>query len=831
MRFRGMAALVACAALGLGALGIGLAAPVAQAAAPAPQGQPIGTSQWSGPSGCGAYGSVQAPANAAYVDVTLAGGSGGSGGAASSGQGYGGRGAPGGFVTAEFAIQGGAVVGAVVGCQGQSAPQGNGVVGTGGAGGAGWTSGGAGGYGYYCSGICGHDIYEGSDGSGGGGGGSTAVCLGVCPFDALSGASVVFLNSHPSPNLLAVAGGGGGGGETMCSGTYGGVGGEPATGAYAYDLAQVGSGPGGGSGGSGQTGGDAGGAGGINSINLAPLAEGALGAGGNGGSGSRANFGDSAGSGGGGAGLVGGFGAPAGTTDCGAGGGGGAGSSWANGSAVSAHFGVQGQIGTGGILVTFLEAAPPTATIASPANSGTYAVGQVVTTSFSCAEGQGGSGLASCTDSNGASGGVGRLNTAAPGQHTYTVRAVSNDGQTGVATISYQVFAPPTADISTPGTGGTYVVGQVVPTQFACGDSNAAPLSTCQDSNGVSAQTVVSGGLAGTGALDTSHPGSFTYTVTAKTADGQQAVASIDYRVVQAQTATTLASTGSPSVVGEPVTYTATVAPVAPGAGHPTGTVTFSDNGTVICDAVDLGTAGTAGCTQTYAAPGTHQVTASYSGDSDFVQSAGSLTQQVAQARTVTALAAAPNPAVFGAQVTFTAAVAPVAPGSGTPTGSVTFTDGTVALGTVALGSEGTASLQTSRLPAGPQTITATYSGDSNFLGSAGSLTQQISYAFHLTAPTAGTSVVQLHRTLPLSFLLTDAAGNPVTGAVATLEVNGQLATAGVGYSRGSDSFVYSGGAYRYLLQVTSAEVVDGHMLLTIRLSDGTTHTVDLTVD
>jgi hypothetical protein len=82
---------------------------------------------------------------------------------------------------------------------------------------------------------------------------------------------------------------------------------------------------------------------------------------------------------------------------------------------------------------------------------------------------------------------------------------------------------------------------------------------------------------------------------------------------------------------------------------------------------------------------------------------------------TQTTLAGSPNPSlVVGTPVTLTAAVTSLS-GGGTPTGIVTFKDGTTTIGSGALNVGGVATLVTSALTAGTHNITAAYSGDVAF--------------------------------------------------------------------------------------------------------------------
>ena len=94
---------------------------------------------------------------------------------------------------------------------------------------------------------------------------------------------------------------------------------------------------------------------------------------------------------------------------------------------------------------------------------------------------------------------------------------------------------------------------------------------------------------------------------------------------------------------------------------------------------------------------------------------------------TATALTSSPNPSKFGQTVTFTATVTAQAGfDKGTPTGTVSFFDGTTKMGTSNVDSSGVATLTSTTLAVGTDSITATYSGDTNFVTSTSPAVQQV---------------------------------------------------------------------------------------------------------
>jgi ELWxxDGT repeat protein len=242
-------------------------------------------------------------------------------------------------------------------------------------------------------------------------------------------------------------------------------------------------------------------------------------------------------------------------------------------------------------------------------------------------------------------------------------------------------------------------------------------------------------------------------------------------------------SSPNPSTFAQAVTFTAAVAfsgsPIVP-----TGRVDFTEGTTDLTPGgVSLNGSGTATFSTSNLLGGTHTITATYSGDSNFAPSNGndSASPQVVSRNADTGTLSA-NPTGSqkqGQAVTFLDALTSAV---GVPHGGVvTFKDGTKVIGTSAVDIRGKAGLITSALLASgnPHTITAIFGGNANF---APSTSNSVVYTI-----TAGSNAATTAR--------------PTTSTRASNSVGGALplrpgVAASMGTSRSSPAFIDQSGAH-----------------------------------
>lgn len=246
--------------------------------------------------------------------------------------------------------------------------------------------------------------------------------------------------------------------------------------------------------------------------------------------------------------------------------------------------------------------------------------------------------------------------------------------------------------------------------------------------------------------------------------------------------AASLTSSTPQSVVGQSVTFTASVQVLVPAGPIPVGTIVFAVDGTTLAN-VPVNPAGQASFTTSTLPRGTHQVTASYVDDPALgTDDALPITQQVGPAAvTVTAIPDT-GTSTYGDTVHFGATVVPNQPGSGTPTGSVVFLDGGTTLATVPLtprtagGAEATIAVST--LDAGDHTITAAYQGDGDYpAATSTSFTHTVQRVSTSTALSVPSSPVPELKNDTFSATVTSSTGTP-TGSVTFKEGTTVLGTA-----------------------------------------------------
>jgi hypothetical protein len=302
------------------------------------------------------------------------------------------------------------------------------------------------------------------------------------------------------------------------------------------------------------------------------------------------------------------------------------------------------------------------ATVTSPA--GAVGEGSVTFTVL-----QGGTTIGSATTSDTVIGGAASVSYPLPAGTTpgsYTIQATYAPGAdfTGSADSAHAlaVIAAPSASISSPADGAAFTFGQPVSASYTCADASGGPgIASC------------AGPVANGAAVDTSHPGSVSFTVTATSKDGQSATKTAGYAVLKAPTvlnAQPLTVTQTPAAARErgarakakrkPKAHpaasaltgkvAATLTRPDTGAGVPGETIHFTDpQGGPLCQAT-TDASGIASCTFTLtpalAQLLSHGYGVSFAGDADYLPASVTVAPGGQSAKvTPTKVSVSPRPA------------------------------------------------------------------------------------------------------------------------------------------------------------------------------------------
>ena len=193
--------------------------------------------------------------------------------------------------------------------------------------------------------------------------------------------------------------------------------------------------------------------------------------------------------------------------------------------------------------------------------------------------------------------------------------------------------------------------------------------------------------------------------------------------IAAAPVALTLVSATNPAPAGSAIAFTANLTSKGNPASGETIAISIGQNGAAVGSASAITDASGRGIyTSPGLPPGTYTVSAVFSGDAN-LQSAVStpLTEVVVINPSAMSLSATPNPGYVGDSITLTARVGQIR-GSDlvpmNPSGTVKFFDGTTQVGSAPLNVSALAILSTTSLGPGVHFLTASYAGNTYFLGS-----------------------------------------------------------------------------------------------------------------
>jgi hypothetical protein len=261
----------------------------------------------------------------------------------------------------------------------------------------------------------------------------------------------------------------------------------------------------------------------------------------------------------------------------------------------------------------------------------------------------------------------------------------------------------------------------------------------------------------------------------------QTSTSSALIQIVKQTSSLALTSNDNPAHVYDPITFTVTASESPTGGTAPTGSVVFSADGSQLPNGTIALSAGVATYTTSLLASGSHNISASYAGDTNNLPgNSNTLIQIVNLATTTTTLTSSNATVPLTTAVTFTASVN--GGSTSTPTGNVVFKDGATTIGTSAVNGSGVATFTTSTLAAGSHQISAVYQGDSDFASStSAALTETIQKIATSTAVSSSANPADAGAAV--AFTVTVTAGSTttpnvaITGSVSLMEGSTVLGT------------------------------------------------------
>ena len=232
----------------------------------------------------------------------------------------------------------------------------------------------------------------------------------------------------------------------------------------------------------------------------------------------------------------------------------------------------------------------------------------------------------------------------------------------------------------------------------------------------------------------------------------------------------------------------------------PTGTLTVVVDGTLQNSSLAL-VSGSATYTFSSTTPGAHVIAATYSGDSTYASSTGSLTVTVTAPSPVaskTTLSAATSTPAPGASDAISITVASASSSSTTtPTGTLTIAiDGTAQTPSLTL-TNGSAAYTFSSTAAGAHTIAAAYSGDTTYAGSTGSLTVTVTAPPPVASKTTlsaatGTPAPGASDAIGITVAAASSSSTSAPTGTLTIAVDGATQTPSLTLTNGSASYTFS---------------------------------------